>query len=105
MPNYKEWEPLITGFDYVFAMQSGVNRYYVDKSRPEMIKRFADLKREGIDRLYRIAFWNNDIDFKGMRKRYQVVENIKKMKILYPVKILKRRIQSLMRVANHKKMV
>ncbi|WP_242508840.1 FkbM family methyltransferase [Candidatus Finniella inopinata] len=40
-PSYQDWEHIITENDYVFALSSVINRYYVRKENPEYLARFA----------------------------------------------------------------
>ena len=39
-PSYQDWEHIITTNDYVFALSSGINRYYVRKENLEYLPRF-----------------------------------------------------------------
>jgi FkbM family methyltransferase len=46
------WEPILTGAGYVFAMDDGLNRYYVHSSRPDLLPRFVEANYcVGLDKL------------------------------------------------------
>ena len=95
IPNYQEWEDLLTSRDYRFVYSYSVNRFYVDCSRSELMERFADLNKTPIYELYNIVQWNYINGIKREKKKQELVETIKKCKLLVPLKVLKRKIESL----------
>jgi FkbM family methyltransferase len=46
------WEPILTAAGYVFAMDDGLNRYYVHSSQPDLLPRFLEINYcVGLDKL------------------------------------------------------
>jgi FkbM family methyltransferase len=45
-PSWQSWEPLLTEAGYVFALDEGLNRFYVAREQPEILARFPREKAE-----------------------------------------------------------
>lgn len=42
-PTHQAWEPILTAAGYVFAMDDGLNRYYVHSSQTDLLPRFLEV--------------------------------------------------------------
>jgi len=52
IPTHQAWESLLTSAGYVFAMDDGLNRYYVHASRRNLLPRFLEINYcVGLDKL------------------------------------------------------
>jgi len=41
-PSYQAWEPTLFAAGYLFAMDDGLNRYYVHPDHRDLLRRFAE---------------------------------------------------------------
>ena len=52
IPTHQAWESILTSAGYVFAMDDGLNRYYVQNSRRNLLPRFLEINYcVGLDKL------------------------------------------------------
>jgi FkbM family methyltransferase len=43
VPTHQAWEPILVAGGYVFAMDDGLNRYYVHRTRQDLLPRFLEV--------------------------------------------------------------
>ncbi len=52
IPTHQAWEPMLIAAGYVFAMDDGLNRYYVHTSKADLLPRFVEINYcVGLDKL------------------------------------------------------